>query len=169
MYPDTKSELFALFGKVGLALNALNDVSLAQTALAVLEEKYPTDDLTHVAQVLVDLGPRPITSPVGNSKGNPRVEPTTQMQIPNAFSLSQNYPNPFNPLTTIHYTIPEDTRVSLVVYDVLGREVKTLAEGYHERGYYNVTLDASDLASGVYFYRLTTPASVSVKKLVVAK
>jgi hypothetical protein len=81
--------------------------------------------------------------------------------VPSSFHLEQNYPNPFNPTTTIEFSIEtatgrtgEPTRVTLKVYDVLGREVATLANENLQPGKYEVRFDASGLASGVYIYRL---------------
>jgi len=81
------------------------------------------------------------------------------LQIPTHYELSQNYPNPFNPVTTVRYILPKRSEVTLLVYDALGRKVKTLARGPQEIGYYTVTWDATDdhgmvLASGVYFFQL---------------
>lgn len=89
--------------------------------------------------------------------------------IPTNYSLSQNYPNPFNPVTTIEYNIPYDGAVVLKLYDVLGREVRTLVDGERPAGNYKVSLDASSLSSGVYFYRLTAGTYTSIKKMVVLK
>ncbi len=74
--------------------------------------------------------------------------------LPMEFSLSQNYPNPFNPSTTIRYQLPVQSHVSLKIYDVLGREVATLADELQGEGSRFVVLDADKLASGTYFYRL---------------
>ncbi len=79
---------------------------------------------------------------------------TVQEQKPIEFALSQNYPNPFNPATTIEYALPVDARVTLEVYDVLGRRVAELVNGYVATGYYAAEFDASTLASGVYLYRI---------------
>ncbi len=73
--------------------------------------------------------------------------------VPGAFVL-ENYPNPFNPTTTIEYALPVDARVTLEVYDVLGRRVAELVNGYVPAGYYAAEFDASTLASGVYLYRI---------------
>ncbi len=89
---------------------------------------------------------------------------------PRTFSLSQNYPNPFNPTTTIEFTIPTDGRVTLRVYDITGRLVATpLDEDMKAEVFQQVTLDASRLASGVYFYRLQAGSQTAVKKLVLLK
>jgi photosystem II stability/assembly factor-like uncharacterized protein len=73
---------------------------------------------------------------------------------PQFFSLSQNYPNPFNPSTTIKFDIPKSSRVQIAVYDILGREVQQLLNEEKKPGSYEITWDASDFASGVYFYKL---------------
>jgi hypothetical protein len=74
--------------------------------------------------------------------------------VPGEFSLGQNYPNPFNPETTIPYMLPDRADVTLHVFDVLGREVTTLAQGIQEAGAHHMNWNASSLASGIYFYRL---------------
>jgi endonuclease/exonuclease/phosphatase family metal-dependent hydrolase len=74
---------------------------------------------------------------------------------PSTVSLNQNYPNPFNPSTIISYQLPNNTNVRLDVYDVMGRRVATLVNGIQPAGEYNINFDASNLASGVYIYRIT--------------
>jgi len=84
--------------------------------------------------------------------------------IPSTFNLFQNYPNPFNPSTSVKFEIPEQSQVTLKVVDVLGKEVATLVNETKERGFYTVHWNASNIPSGVYFYRLTaTPSSLSEK------
>ncbi len=89
--------------------------------------------------------------------------------IPADYSLSQNYPNPFNPTTNIKYQIPVPGYVTLKVFDLLGREVKTLVDGNLNAGFYNAELNASDLSSGIYFYRIQTDKFTAVKKLLLIK
>ncbi|HEX7573117.1 MAG TPA: alpha-amylase family glycosyl hydrolase, partial [Bacteroidota bacterium] len=89
--------------------------------------------------------------------------------IPREYGLAQNYPNPFNPATTITYQIRSAGIVTLRVYDLLGREVATLVNGYQPSGTYKMTFDASRLSSGVYFYRLQAGTFVNTKKMVLAK
>ena len=88
---------------------------------------------------------------------------------PSTFDLRQNFPNPFNPSTVISYQLPVSAQVSLKVYDVLGNEVASLVNLQQEAGSYNVTLDASTLASGTYIYRLIAGDYVAVKKMAVLK
>ena len=85
------------------------------------------------------------------------------------YALEQNYPNPFNPTTTITYQLPKDGAVTLKIYDILGREVKTLVNEYKPAGSYSVTFNASNLASGVYIYQLKSGDFIANKKLVLMK
>jgi hypothetical protein len=83
------------------------------------------------------------------------VEPgEDQSALIHDFRLQQNYPNPFNSRTTIHYALPEHAEVTLQVLTLLGQPVKELVRNTQTAGFYNVSFDASNLASGVYFYRL---------------
>jgi len=89
---------------------------------------------------------------------------------PRAYRLSQNYPNPFNPTTTIEYSIPNKAKVTLKVFDIRGREVTTLVNKNEIAGRHTVTFDASEFASGVYFYQLTTNDNQAlVKKMMLIK
>ena len=78
------------------------------------------------------------------------------MGLPTKFNLSQNYPNPFNPSTKIDYELPVDSKVKLIIYDALGREVRTLVNESQKAGIYTTEFNAKDLSSGFYFYRLIT-------------
>ncbi len=89
--------------------------------------------------------------------------------IPTKYALSQNYPNPFNPSTTIQFSIPESQSVSLMVYDILGQQVKSLINDNVPAGSYKVTWDASKLASGVYIYRIQAGSFVQSKKMILSK
>ena len=86
-----------------------------------------------------------------------------------AYSLSQNYPNPFNPVTKINYNLPKAGFVSLKVYDVLGKEVKTLVSESKTAGIHSVSFDASNLTSGVYFYKLETNGFSDIRKMLMIK
>ncbi len=74
--------------------------------------------------------------------------------IPTEFSLEQNYPNPFNPTTTIQFRLPRASKVTLKLFDILGKELTTLVDKEIETGVHKVLFDAKDVASGVYFYRI---------------
>lgn len=87
----------------------------------------------------------------------------------NSFELGQNYPNPFNPSTKISFTLAQNSDVTLKVYDVLGREVMTLASGLHVAGTHQVSFDASELASGLYIYTINAGSFTSSKKMMLMK
>jgi hypothetical protein len=88
---------------------------------------------------------------------------------PLAFKLGQNTPNPFNPVTKISYSVPARSRVSLVLYSVDGRVVRTLVDEEKEPGVHRVTLNAAGLASGVYFCRMVSGGFVQTRKMVLLK
>lgn len=90
-------------------------------------------------------------------------------EIPKNYNLMQNYPNPFNPVTNIKFSVPESGNVQLKVYDVLGRLVAELVDEFKPAGNYMVDFNASNLPSGVYFYRLETADFTDVKKMVLVK
>lgn len=85
------------------------------------------------------------------------------------FKLGQNYPNPFNPSTTINYTIEEDGRVTLKVFDILGNEIVTLINENKPLGNYQIEFNASEIPSGIYFYSLIAGNHISTKKLILLK
>ncbi len=89
--------------------------------------------------------------------------------VPGAFSLSQNYPNPFNPSTTIGYCVPANSRVTLVLYNMLGQRVATLFDGQQAAGSYTVVFNARDLATGLYFYKLQAGDRSAVQKMMLVK
>ena len=88
-----------------------------------------------------------------------------QHGVPVSFTLGQNYPNPFNPSTTIRYSLPSRSLVTLTVFNTLGQQVATLVQGEQEAGYHEVQFDGSGLASGVYVYRLQAGDFVQSLKL----
>lgn len=88
---------------------------------------------------------------------------------PATFALLQNYPNPFNPVTVIRFTVARESKVTLKVFGTLGNEVATLVNDYRSAGMHQVTFDASCLAAGLYFYRLSTDYSAQTKKMMLLK
>jgi PKD repeat protein len=89
--------------------------------------------------------------------------------LPRTYQLSEAFPNPFNPVTTIKYQNPENQYVLLTVFDVLGREVSVLVNGIEQPGFKSVTWNATNIPSGVYFYRMTAGAFTDVKKVVLMR
>lgn len=104
-----------------------------------------------------------VYQPVSNGVGEERVE------VPVRFTLNQNFPNPFNPSTLINFQLPVSSHVALKVYDVLGREVRTLVNEEKPAGSYSVKFDASSFPSGVYLYRIQTGTYCETKKLLLLK
>jgi hypothetical protein len=94
-----------------------------------------------------------------------------QPNVPLEYKLGQNYPNPFNPSTTIEYSVPQNSFVTLKVYDISGKEVATLVNTETSAGNYslNFNADVYHLSSGIYFYKLTAGNEVAVKKLLLIK
>lgn len=133
------------------------DYSTSSAAYSGATGGFPVGDLNWFPAIKASW----LASPVSG------VENKTQ--LPEAFSLDQNYPNPFNPATQIAYSVPSKTRVSLEVFDVLGRRIATLVDGIVQPGRYSVEFDASKLASGVYFYRLSTSQQILSRKMVLLK
>ena len=113
------------------------------------------------------------TVTVGHDKGKSS-KPVAGEPAPEAFGLDQSYPNPFNPSTTIRYALPEASNVSLVVYNLLGQQVRRLVSGVQGAGYHTAVWDGRDeagrmAATGVYIYRLQAGAFTQVKKMLFAK
>jgi len=99
----------------------------------------------------------------------PRPYFNEQGDIPDEYSLDQNYPNPFNPVTRICYAIPVEGFVTLKIYDVLGKEVMTLVNEPKQAGYYDTEFSGSNLASGLYFYKLEAGSFVETKRMLLIK
>ncbi len=142
---------------------AKTELATMKTIKESVKIRKPNSVRTHIAIVNSDIkkifGIGKSTS--SNTKNN---------LIPTSFELHQNYPNPFNPSTKIAFDLPKDAKVKLVIYDILGREIKTLIHNeFRAAGKYITEFNGSNLASGVYFYRLQAGDFVSVKKMVLIK
>ncbi len=94
---------------------------------------------------------------------------TKQQSLPTTYNLEQNYPNPFNPSTTIKFSLPEATNVTLRIYNTLGQKVDELVNTNLEAGWYNYQWDADNVATGIYIYELRTDKFISVKKMILMK
>jgi glucuronoarabinoxylan endo-1,4-beta-xylanase len=93
---------------------------------------------------------------------NQRIKPTT-------FALEQNHPNPFNPTTVVNYQVPEQSHVTIKVYDILGKEIAELVNTRKEAGFYSLNFDASNLSSGTYIYRMEAGKYIESRKMIVLK
>jgi len=118
-------------------------------------ESEPTEELMITADIV---------NFIGNNEG----------RVIKNFELKQNYPNPFNPHTTIEYTIPIKSYVTVKIYNVLGEEIKTITDGYKDAGSYKVIWDGSDnngmsISSGMYFYQMMAGNFSEVKKSIYEK
>jgi len=92
-----------------------------------------------------------------------------EVQLPLQFELSQNYPNPFNPNTTIMYSLPEPSHVSLEIYNILGQKTATLISEYQDAGNHTVMWQANDMSSGMYFYRIVAADHTESRKMLLLK
>ncbi|MBK8983191.1 MAG: T9SS type A sorting domain-containing protein [Ignavibacteria bacterium] len=89
--------------------------------------------------------------------------------VPDKFSIAQNYPNPFNPSTKIDFQIPADGKVKLAIYDNSGKEIAVLTDEVKTAGYYSVNFNATDLSSGIYFYKIEYNGLNKVMKMTLLK
>lgn len=145
------------FGDVPLNLKWTDEKNKLKTEIASFngkESKLITDSQSHSMEI--------------ENTSKEKIQKTAIQ--PESYSLSQNYPNPFNPTTNIQFEIPENlSEVKLIVYDITGKAVATLINEKLNAGRYDVTFNGSNLASGMYFYKLTAGSFSSVKKLVLIK
>ncbi|MCX6164402.1 MAG: T9SS type A sorting domain-containing protein, partial [Ignavibacteriae bacterium] len=114
---------------------------------------------------------KPLPAPSGNFRftiTTPSIVSNGNLQV-NDFKLEQNYPNPFNPYTSIKFSVPKDGNVLFKVYDISGKEVSNYFNGYLKAGMYTMQFDGSSLASGVYFYKLSTKDFSDVKRMLLVK
>jgi hypothetical protein len=121
---------------------------------------------------LVGQGDRMLNNVIPLSSTLPtRVTPVSKKGtvLPAEFKLEQNYPNPFNPTTIINYSVPKSCLVTIKIYDVMGKAIETLVNKEKNAGNYSVEFKGSQLASGIYFYRMQAGDFISTKKLVLLK
>ncbi|MCK9280643.1 MAG: T9SS type A sorting domain-containing protein [Melioribacteraceae bacterium] len=92
-----------------------------------------------------------------------------ESKLPEGYSLSQNYPNPFNPTTNIEYSLPASGNVKIILFDAIGNEIKVLVNKYEDGGYHKIELNAENLASGIYIYKIETNNFIDSKKMILVK
>ncbi len=126
-----------------------------------------------VAQNYVDLGGSGVASIYASLTAkfypNNPVGVRETVNNPVKFSLEQNYPNPFNPTTAIKYSIPQSSKVTIKVFDVLGNEIQTLVNEEKSAGSYELNWNASNLSSGVYYYQMTAGNYISTRKMILLR
>ena len=127
-----------------------------------------------LGRCIIDKSGKTIYKGFGSIKGSGdpivvEVPLTSESNIPIETALYQNYPNPFNPITTIKFSLKDESKVRLNVYNYTGQLVKTLVNEQKEQGYHQINFDASQLSSGVYYYTLKTDTKKFTKKMLMVK
>jgi hypothetical protein len=152
------------FQSIPGAFIAGNGTSVVKHDYSYLDQAYQSGNVYRLKQVDLDgtghftdaVDPMAVTGVAGKV-------------LPTEYSLSQNYPNPFNPSTVIEFALPKDAHVTLEVYNILGQKVATLVDEVRPAGFHSVKLDGTNLASGMYLYRLSTGQQTFLKKLLLMK
>jgi tetratricopeptide (TPR) repeat protein len=148
-----------MYAKGLILAHNLNQPDKAAESFSQIMQQYPKNGLSRLAENELRIMGKEVDKQIGkNTPGSVA-----------GFALLENYPNPFNPTTNITFTLPQKSNVKLVVYDVLGKEVATLANSNYEAGKYSFTFNGSNLASGMYFYTLTTSQGIITKKMMLVK
>ena len=156
-YPNSYDATNALFEKFFAAMHHANDLTLASQILSQLQSLNITNEdflmRLEVAEFMLNgtLSYKLSKSDIENSKGN-------ESNLPKEYSLLGNYPNPFNPSTTISYALPYQSSVELVIYDIMGAEVKSFvtsqSAGYQSIFWDGTNENGSSVSSGIYLYRI---------------
>ncbi|HMN48448.1 MAG TPA: T9SS type A sorting domain-containing protein [Ignavibacteriaceae bacterium] len=171
------------FGKNGSAIGGesfLTDVSKSSYSEFVLNTLWITGDVPDTAYIVFQITNTTSGFPHAGSSfiiddlsWGTATDVSDEKQTPTEFSLAQNYPNPFNPSTKIRYSIPDVgsglAQTVLKVYDILGNEVATLVNEEKPAGVYEVTFDASELSSGIYFYKISAGSFNETKKMILLR
>lgn len=145
--------------------------SMNETLSGYPGNRYHNSIIWTGTQIIVWGGCTSLTSgfDTGGIYSNPTLDIKNTSSVSTSYNLSQNYPNPFNPVTNIQFAISKKDFVKITVYDITGKEVKTLVNNVMNTGKYNVDFDASGLESGIYFYRLFTSELTETKKMMLLK
>jgi hypothetical protein len=123
--------------------------------------KWPSGSRTKLSQVSVNQLITVTENPIGIHGSS--------TEVPLSFELYQNYPNPFNPVTKIEYAVSIPGEVSISVYDMLGRIVKNLVNGFKNSGYYSVDFEGNSIPSGIYFYKMSANGFTKTNKMILIK
>lgn len=183
--PPPPSGIFDVRFTTGSNVAILDENNYGKTEIAISSLHYPLTVLWNVrdAGVMIGIDQKEIplagTGRASIEAGTARVRlfvTSVRSATPGAFRLEQNYPNPFNPSTRIRYALPAESRVTLKVFDVLGREIATLVDGIQSAGYKEVEWDArqpksghNTLGGGIYFYKLTAGGVSETRKMLLTK
>jgi hypothetical protein len=162
-YPNSENELTALYDLITYHIEIERNYGMAKKYLERLENCYPNNDLTKFAEMnlkgKVDL----------QQENMKKVNKTNISELVYENSLSNAYPNPFNPSTNITYSLSKRDHVTLIVYDILGKEVSRLVDEIQNEGAHTINFNANDLPSGVYIYQLKGTNFQITKKLLFTK
>lgn len=170
VYGDN-SDLAVGSGAIAQLVFSVVDPSIEEFEISPTTMDRPSHSLMLVysdSKSAIDMAPEFGTINVSVTKGNP------DDLVPPDFKLAQNSPNPFNPTTGIDYALPKATNVRLDVFNVLGQQVRTLVNEFQDAGHHSIIWDGlnnsgSSVATGVYFYRLTTDEHHATKKMLMLK
>jgi hypothetical protein len=166
---EINSSIFEIERRTGIGWKKISELQAAGTSNAPHEYTY-VDDMKNIGSSNIRYRLKAIDTD-GRFKYSSEVEVVV---IPQAYGLENNFPNPFNPQTKIQYSLPENAKVHLSVYDILGRQVAELVNEELGAGYYEKTFTGSNLSSGIYFYRIDAQAQgkrtfSQVKKMLLLK
>ena len=152
------------FTSISGAFIAGNGTTTAKHDYSYVDNDYASGNFYRLKQM--DLSAAVHYSDAVNPQSTTAIAPPAK---PTVYSMSQNYPNPFNPSTNIDFTLPQDSHVRIEVYNMIGQKVMTLMDEAKTAGYYTVKLDGTNLASGMYIYRLSTGQHTFLKRLLLLK
>ena len=168
-FVDTNGDSVAIrrgvIGSLGSTLYKINK-NMATGTSAPVVAIYKSGSLKYSAFAYPGTGP---TNVYYNQEHLPLGITPVNTNVPDKFALHQNYPNPFNPTTKINIDLPEDAKVEMRIYDMLGREAAVILNEFRTAGYYTVTFSASNLSSGIYFYRIAAGKYTGIKKMLLIK
>jgi photosystem II stability/assembly factor-like uncharacterized protein len=168
---DDNIRLTALSEYFHLLVFGMQNLSDGAKILAILNSDFKDNEATELANLAMQMvNANQTEGGVSPSKTIHKVVAKEEtMTTPGSFVLHQNYPNPFNPVTLIRYELPEESKVTVKIYNVLGQEISTLVNELQDAGYKEVKFDVGNLGSGVYFYRLQAGSFTDMKKMLVIK
>lgn len=183
-YPGFSNNYYKIYKKKGTPNFVLYDSTTSTTYLDVNEEILtgpPQANEGHIYYKVTSVGyptDNPFIPPYESGYSNtvdirslmpPLEKQGINSTVKNAYNLLQNYPNPFNPITTITFNIPQSEKVTITVFDILGREVAELINEQKEAGTHTIKYDASNMTSGIYFYQIKAGEYSEVRKLILQK
>ncbi|MGE5411559.1 MAG: C25 family cysteine peptidase, partial [Clostridiales bacterium] len=166
-----KEALDAKFSKLFALINVKKDIGKAKELISEIKKADLSDFyFSSRVQTAENLTNSQSSYSISKNQNSDKSKQSSENSgIVTEYALSQNYPNPFNPSTTINFDIPNASKVSLKVYDILGKEVAVLVDGYKEMGRYSVQFNASDLPSGMYIYEIRANNFIRSGKMMLLK